>query len=365
MKVKPMTHLERAQAAINNEKVDCLTSCLLTCAVNRRLVGDGTMTYREWATDPEKFAESFVAGQKRFQMDYAVGLMDLSVMAGDLGAHVRMDEQNTPFVDEHIIHSMEDYDKFEVPDITKGRTNVLIKGSGMMCNRLKNEIIPSAFVESPLLALTQSGGAERVFMDMFSDPAPIHRALDVMTEYDKQIAEAMAKEGVGAICWDYLWGNYSVLGDKEYGEFEGDKYAPYLNEITKKNGMAVAIHNCSDLPHLDTQIKKFKPSIYSIAYYPLIPGSPSAKETIEGGYCDHTLVIGNLDPQIFMRDTTEQCVEATKNLCQEVKTALCKKGLNSSYCIATGCEVPPSTKAKLEDIDAVVKATREYGQMEY
>lgn len=365
MKVKEMTPLERGQAALAGEKVDTLTTYPIACGVCRKLIGDGKMTYREWTNKPENFAEAFLQGQKRYKMDFAIGLMDLSVMAGDLGAHVRMDEQNTPFVDEHIVHSMEDYEKFEVPDVTKGRTDILIRGSGLMAEKLKGQVVASAFVEGPLLALSQSAGAERLFMDMFSDPEPIHKALKVMTEYDKQIAEALGKTEVGAICWDYLWGNYSCLGDSEYGEFEGDKYAPYLNDITKKNGMSVAIHNCSDLPHLDTQIKKFKPVIYSMAYYPLIEGSPTAAETIERGYSDNCLVSGNIDPQVFMRSTVEECEKITKNLCQEVKTALCKKGLNSGYCIASGCEVPPSIDCKLENIGAVVDAARKYGAMEY
>jgi len=360
-----MTNFERAQAALANEKVDHLTSYPIACGVCRKLVGDGKMTYRDWANDPEKFASAFIAGQKHFGFDFAIGLMDLSVMAGDLGAHVRMDDQNTPFVDGHIVNSMEDYDKFTVPDITKGRTNVLIKGTEKIAKNLNGKVVTSAFVEGPLLALSQSAGAERLFMDMFSDPAPIHRALKVMTAYDSEIIKAMGKTGINAICWDYLWGNYACLGDAEYGEFEGDKYAPQLNKEVLENGMAMAVHNCADLPHLNTQIKKFKPSIYSMAYYPQIEGSPSATKTIEGGYADHCLVAGQIDPQVFMRSTVEQVTNITRDLCQEVKTALCKRGLKSSYCIASGCEVPPSLECKMENIKAVVDATAKYGQMQY
>lgn len=365
MKVDKMTPEERSKAALANEKVDCLPSYPIACGVCRRLIGDGTMTYREWCSDPEKFAEAFLAGQREFNFDYAIGLMDLSVMAGDLGAHVRMDEQNTPFVDEHMVHSLEDYEKLEVPDITKGRTDVLIKGSGLIAEKLRGTVTTSAFVEGPLLALSQYAGAEQLFMDMFSDPRPIHKALKVTTEYDKQIVEALGQTKIEALCWDYLWGNYSTLGDAEYGEFEGDKYAPYLNDLVKKNGMAVAIHNCADLPHLDTQVKKFKPALFSMAYYPQIEGSPSPSKTIEGGYADNCLMAGSIDPQVFMRSSVEECEQITRDMCQEVKTSLCKRGLNSHWCIASGCEVPPSVNCRLENISAVVDATRKYGQMEY
>jgi uroporphyrinogen decarboxylase len=361
--MKEMTPVERATAAINNEKVDRLTVYPIACGVCRKLIGDGKLTYREWCSDPKLFAQAFVEGQKRFGFDFAVGLMDLSVMAGDLGAHVRMDEQNTPFIDKHINNGPEDYENLKVPDIKKGRTNVLIKGTEHIATGLNGKVITSAFVEGPLLALSQTVGAERLFMDMFTDPAPVHKALKTMTEYDSQIVEALGHTGINALMWDYLWGNYSVLGDQEYKEFEA-KYAEKLNKLVIKNGMAVAIHNCADLPHLNTQIKEYKPSIYSMAYYPLIEGSPSPTKVIEDGYADKCLIAGQLDPQLFIRGTIEQVTTATKDLCHEVKTALCKRGLNSTYCIATGCEVPPDISCKLENISAMVEATKKYGKMD-
>ncbi len=361
--MKEMTHVERVMASLNNEKVDRLPVYPIACGICRKLIGDGKITYREWCNDPKLFAQAFLEGQKEFKMDLAIGLMDLSVMAGDLGAHVRMDEENTPFVDEHIVHSLEDYEKLEVPDIKKGRTGVLIEGTKLIADHLKGTVVTSSFIEGPLLALSQTAGAERLFMDMFMDPAPVHKALKVMAEYDSQVIDAFAETGIEAICWDYLWGNYAVLGDAEYKEFES-QYAKKLNQQVLDNGMAVAIHNCADLPHLNTQVKEFKPSIYSMAYYPQIEGSPDAAEVIGGGYADKCVIAGQLDPQLFMRSTKEQVITATKDLCQEVKTALCKRGLNSTYCISTGCEIPPDINTKMENIKAMVDASNKYSRMD-
>ena len=241
--------------------------------------------------------------------------MDLSVMAGDLGAHIRMDEQNTPFVDDPCIKSLEDYEKLEVPDVTKGRSNVLVKGTGMFVKELASQVITAAFLEGPLLALTQSRGAEFVFKDMYeseSSRAAVHKALHTITEYDKEMVKAFAQEKPAGLVWDYLWGSYSCLGDTEYNEFEGQhKYAGCLNELVVKEGMANCVHNCADLPHLDTQVKQYKSTIYSMAYYPLIPGSPTAKEVIAKGYADNCLMAGNIDPQGYIRWTPEKMQKTT------------------------------------------------------
>ena len=360
-----MTHIERVMAGLTKQPGDRLPAYPIACGVNRKLIGKG-ITYREWAHDPKMYAQGFIEGYKAFHADFAIGLMDLSVMAGDLGAGVRFDEQNTPFVDRTIINDPEDYEKLKVPDVKKGRSAVLLQGTKLYCDALKDKIITAGFVEGPLLALTQSAGAERVFMDMFTNPSAVHAALKTMTEYDIELTKGFGKTGCAALCWDYLWGNYSCLGDAEYEEFEGcKKYAMGLNDLTIKEGMAVAIHNCADLPHLETQIRKFKSVVYSMAYYPLIPGSFSAKEVIEQGFCDDCIVGGNIDPQLFIRAPKEKIIEVTKNLCQEVKTALCKRGINSpKWCIASGCEVPPDVNTKLENIKAVVDTVKQYGKFD-
>jgi uroporphyrinogen decarboxylase len=358
---KAMTHMERGMASIANEPVDRLLVAPLTMGVNRRLIGNG-VTYREWAHDPKLYAQSFIEGYKKFDPDMAVGLMDLSVMAGDLGANVRMDLENTPFVDKHIVHDTEDYEKFEVPDIKKGRSAVLIEGTKQFSQALNKEIICAGFVEGPLLALSQSAGAERLFVDMFNNPSAVHSALKVMTEYDSRMVEGFGTTGCQALCWDYLWGNYSCLGDKEYHEFEV-QYANKLNKLTLDHGMAVCVHNCADMPHLKTQIKDYKTTLYSMAWYPLNPDSPSATQTIEGGYADDCIITGNIDPQLFIRGTVEKISKITADLTKEAKTALCKRGLKSKYCISSGCEVPPDLTTKMENIEAVMQTAKREGSM--
>ena len=81
------------------------------------------------------------------------------------------------------------------------------------------------------------------------------------------------------------------------------------------------------------------------------------------GYADNCLLAGNIDPQAFIRYSNEKIERTTINLLQEVKTALCAKGLNSRYVIASGCEVPPSLTTKMENIKTVIDTTKKYGQV--
>ncbi len=361
--VAPMTPYERAVATLMNEPVDELPAYPLVCGLQRRLLPNQPVTYKTWATDAKVCADSFVEGFKQYKFPYSVLLEDLSVTAHDFGAKVRMDAENTPFVDGHIIHTAEDYEKIAEthPDIHKGRTGHLIEMNKLAAQQLKGKSFLMSFLEGPLLTLTQSGGAEQVMMDMYTDPDAVHKALESTTKFCCEAVTEIATTGVEAMCWDYLWGNYSCLGDPEYMEFEGEKYAKATNEATRKAGIGLAIHNCADMPHLDTQIKLFGVDGYSMAYYPQIPESPTMASVIERGYGEKCTIMGTIDPQLFMRGSYDEAVQVTKELCQDCKTAMCKAGLNSHVCIASGCEVPPDLETKWEVVQGVMDGTHLYG----
>jgi len=362
-----MNHIERTMASLAGEPIDRMLVYPLAMGVLRRLVPgyDGKLSYKDWSENPKLFAQAFIEGQKYFDFDLAIGLMDLSVGAADFGAKVRMDDQNTPFVTDAAWDTVEGYETLEVPDITKGRSGVLIEGTQIFCGALKDEAVCTGFLEGPLLTLTQCAHAEKVFMDMNTSPSAIHKALKVITDYNCDMVTAMNKNRLSAgLAWDLLWGNYACLGDKEYGEFEGnDKYIGRVIKATNDSGQAYIVHNCSDLPHLQTQTNTFHPVVNSMAWYPLIAGSPSPTDVIKQGYADKCLIAGVIETQGFIRWSKEKMEKTTMNLIQEVKTAMCERGLKSTYAISSGCEIPPTFTTKMENIGAVVEMTKKYGQI--
>ena len=90
-----MNHIERAVASLQDKPVDRLSTYPLAMGVCRRTVGDGTMTYREWATDPKKYAAGFIQGQKYFDFDWAIGLAEVfpDGSGGDLPSRQREDDR--------------------------------------------------------------------------------------------------------------------------------------------------------------------------------------------------------------------------------------------------------------------------------
>ena len=69
-----MTHMERGLAALSGEEVDRLTCYPIASGICRKLL-PGNVTYQQWANDPKLFGQAFIAGQKYFDFDFAIGLM--------------------------------------------------------------------------------------------------------------------------------------------------------------------------------------------------------------------------------------------------------------------------------------------------
>lgn len=354
-----MNCMERALAAVQNQPVDRLPVAPLACGVNRRLVGT---SYKTYSTSGEGYADAWIAGWEFFGYDAIVGLGDLSIISADMGAEVSYPEENTPTtMGGGMIKENDDYRRLKVPEINKGtRMWDLVEGVRLTKERLGDQVLILPLIEGPLLALTQLAGTEKVLMDMYRCPDALHEALQTLVEVDKVFCQALVEAGAHGIVMDYLWGNYSCLGDEQYMEFEGAKYAPEVNDYLAELGTAFVLHNCADLPHLDTQISKFKPIVYSYCYYPDIPDSLSTQEVIKQ-YGHETLVLGNLDPQMFVRASADEMRQATENMYREAVEGLQEAGLTSRFCISSGCEVPPALSTNLNNVKVMCDTVREIG----
>ncbi len=267
-------------ASITNQPVDRLSTYPIACGVNRRLVGDGKMTYPRLGQRPEEVRR----GRHRRLQVLRLGLV---LRPDGPVRHGRRPRAPRPHGrPEHPVRGQDHHPQpgglREAARAGRARRAAAASSSrAPRCSseKLENDIITSGFLEGPLLALTQTAGAEKVFMDMINNRSAVHKGLETMTQFDVDFTNAFATTAAPGLCWDYLWGNYSCLGDKEYDEFEGQhKYAGKLNELTTEGRARPSAYTTAPTcPTWTRQVKAFKPVIYTMAYYPLIPGSPIAQ----------------------------------------------------------------------------------------
>ncbi|KKH99594.1 methyltransferase [Methanosarcina sp. 1.H.T.1A.1] len=355
-----MTHIDRTVSAMSDKKVDRLPVYPLACGVLRKFAG---VNYRDYATNAEAFTQSAFLGSKYLDLDMFVGLADLSATSADFGCKIKYPEDDTPSSEGHI----KDYEKIEVPELKEGtRGYELVMASKMAKEKLNKELNTPfiGFHEGPLLTLTQLMGADRVLMDMKTQPDVVLEAVQKCTDYICQLSELFFSEGAcDALCIDNLWSNNVIMSEQDYWKFDGkfvyDQHIP----LFKQYNQPYLIHNCADAVHFETQIKKFGTALYSYAYYEKSreKGSQNYADLIPK-YGDTCCMMGEVNPVEFMDGSAagvQKVKDDTKVLLQNALPVLKENGLQSKYVMSSGCEIPPG--GPLTTVQAMVNTVKELG----
>ncbi len=355
-----MTHIDRTLSAMSDKKVDRLPVYPLACGVLRKFAG---VNYRDYATKAEAFTESAFLGCKYLDLDMFVGLADLSATSADFGCKIKYPEEDTPSSEGHI----KDYEKIEVPELKKGTRGYELVMSSKQAKEKLNKELNTPFIgfhEGPLLTLTQLMGADRVLMDMKTQPDVVLEAVQKCSDYICQLSELFFNEDAcDALCVDNLWSNNVIMSEDDYWKFDGkfvyDQHVP----IFKQYNQPYIIHNCADAVHFETQIRKFGTALYSYAYYEKTrdKGSQNYADLIPK-YGDICCMMGEVNPIDFMDGSAagvQKVKDNTETLLENVLPVLKENGLQSKYVMSTGCEVPPG--GPLTTVQAMVNAVKELG----
>lgn len=355
-----MTHIDRTLSAMSDKKVDRLPVYPLACGVLRKFAG---VNYRDYATKAEAFTESAFLGCKYLDLDMFVGLADLSATSADFGCKIKYPEDDTPSSEGHI----KDYEKIEVPELKKGTRGYELVMSSKQAKEKLNKELNTPFIgfhEGPLLTLTQLMGADRVLMDMKTQPDVVLEAVQKCSDYICQLSELFFNEGAcDALCVDNLWSNNVIMSEEDYWKFDGKFVYDQQIPIFKQYNQPYIIHNCADAVHFETQIRKFGTALYSYAYYEKTrdKGSQNYADLIPK-YGDICCMMGEVNPIDFMDGSAagvQKVKDNTETLLENVLPVLKENGLQSKYVMSTGCEVPPG--GPLTTVQAMVNTVKELG----
>lgn len=355
-----MTHIDRTVSAMSDKKVDRLPVYPLACGVLRKFAG---VNYRDYATKAEAFTESAFLGCKYLDLDMFVGLADLSATSADFGCKIKYPEDDTPSSEGHI----KDYEKIEVPELKKGTRGYELVMSSKQAKEKLNKELNTPFIgfhEGPLLTLTQLMGADRVLMDMKTQPDVVLEAVQKCSDYICQLSELFFNEDAcDALCVDNLWSNNVIMSEEDYWKFDGKFVYDQQIPIFKQYNQPYIIHNCADAVHFETQIRKFGTALYSYAYYEKTrdKGSQNYADLIPK-YGDICCMMGEVNPIDFMDGSAagvQKVKDNTETLLENVLPVLKENGLQSKYVMSTGCEVPPG--GPLTTVQAMVNTVKELG----
>ena len=343
----PLSSLERVLTAFRHKEPDRVPVTPILCSGARQIRG---ISFPEFALNPEKAADAYMAGFDLVGGDIVILLLDLSVEAADFGQKVLYPENSTPRPDhsEPRIKNVEDYAKIRPIDFAEAeRMQAFVKLCRLVVQKIGLRGLVTGFVFGPLGVLSMMRGAEQLFKDCLLCPKEVRKASEAVTGVLLDFVQAQCETGVPAVAIDTLYASRNGLSKPLWEEMEG----PFVREISRKikeNGLHVGVHNCGHNPYFDSQIKFMEPEVFSFAH---LPDDCSSDRELKERYGDQLTLIGYIPTPLLVQGSPQQVMEA----CARQIEVLGKGG---GYVLAPGCEYPPNIP--LTNAFALVRAAEKY-----
>lgn len=344
-----MNAMERMTLTLNHKEADRVPVYPILSGAIRRLVN---ASYKDWATNADICAESFIKAQKEFDLDCIVTLIDLSVECVAWGQELIFPENEAahPNYKNSVIQDLDEYEKIQKVDY---RTNPRMMMHIDVCKKVveaaKGEYPVIAFVFGPLGTLSMLRNQQEMYMDIFDDPDTVKEAAFQVKETLKDYCTALMETGVQGIMFDTLFSSGSIMSKDMWDEMEGDLVQDLAEHVHGLGGL-VMIHNCGGKIYFDRQIARMHPDGISFLYPP--DDCADFKECKEK-YGHLTTLIGAVTPSnAAMGDD-----ETWEKECRDNIDSMKKGG---GFVLATGCEYPAN--ADFARAYKMVEIAKTYGK---
>ena len=109
-----MNGYERIQAAMRGEQPDRVPVVLHNFMLAAREAG---FSQREFGTNPEKAAQSFIQAAEKYDLDGIIMDLDTATIAGALGVPVDFPEDAPARCEKGLLGSLDELDSLDAPDV--------------------------------------------------------------------------------------------------------------------------------------------------------------------------------------------------------------------------------------------------------
>lgn len=238
MSSEKLSHKERLQAVLKGEKPDRIPVAF----------------WRHWPVDDqdsEMLCHVTLEYQKKFDMDWIKLTPSSSYTVTDWGAkhEYRGKAIGERDYTERVIKSVDDWNKIEVLDITKGRYGDTLKALEKVIKQRDKEtpVLMTIFTASRIAGYM--AGDDQVPIYLRKYPEVMKRALDAISETTENFVKACFDRGVDGIFLSTFAASYEVMSEAEHDEFS----RPYDLRVldAAKDGWLNTIHLHGQYPMFD------------------------------------------------------------------------------------------------------------------
>jgi len=275
--------------------------------------------------DAKKSAAAHLAFFDRFQPDSLVVYNDIYLELEAMGCDLIFPDANISHVKSTMLEDQSQLADLKVPDPAKdGRLPYFFE----VCER-----VSSAVRKTATMGLGHSGpwnlalhlrGAERLLVEVVTDPDFVHELMTFTTEVVRSMGDALIEAGFSPSLGEAS-ASCSLISPKIYKEFI-KPYHKTLCEYFKTKKAFMSLHVCGFIDPIMEDILDTGVGFISL-------DAPSSLEKLVSLSRGDVAIMGNVSTALFASGTQE---EMEKEIDDCIETAAARSG----FVLCSGCEIP-------------------------
>ncbi|NLH73235.1 MAG: methylcobamide--CoM methyltransferase [Verrucomicrobia bacterium] len=294
-------------------------------------------------TRAEAQLEAQQALRERYNSQFVLTAMDLSVEAEAFGCTIALSDSEVPTVTARLVTSLEQADRLAVPRPGRGRTKVYLEAVRLL-RRMSGEPFVFAGCIGPFSLTARLVEVSEAMELTIAEPELMHILLAKSTQFLTEYIRAFRAAGAqGVIMAEPAAGLLSPRGLATFS-------SAYIRRVVAEVGcgeFSIVLHNCAaKLLHL--------PAILETGLKAFHFGAPMDIVGALEKVGPDVVVCGNLDPaSVFVNQPpTEVSAQAAR--------LLAATAAHRNFVLSSGCDLPPNTP--LGSLDAFYLALKTAGQ---
>jgi MtaA/CmuA family methyltransferase len=337
-----MNSLERTIDFIENKKVDRLPFHPIFMQFAARFAKVG---YRDFCLEPMVKCQANIKCAKEFGTDWVNVMSDPYAEAEAFGLKVEYPVNSLPVVKEYLVKDIDQIDDLTIPVIQENKRLVSRLQEVDIYKRLVgDEFFITGWVEGPLAEYCDIRGMSEAFLDFYSYPEKMEKALDIITEFSMNFAEEQVRAGAHCI----------GVGDAACSQISPDLYQQFIFGREKmlidhihSLGAKVKLHICGNTSAILPDMIKTGADIVDIDHQVV------SMEDFTHLLSENQVFSGNSDPVSVIQDGTPEKIRGS--------VISCYRQTKGRGIVSAGCEVPVG--ASFENIREYMKAAHEVQNM--
>ena len=300
-------------------------------------------TVLDAVTDGCVHYEAIKALTERYPSDAVTVIMDLTVEAEAFGAEIAFADNEVPAVVGHMLDTVDDIHKLEVPSMKKGRVPEFLKANLLAARNITDRPVLGGCI-GPFSLAGRLYDMSGIMMLIYEDPEAADELLSKCTTFITRYCRALKATGVNGVMMAEPAAG--LLSDADCERFSS-KYVKQIVDAVQDDTFSLILHNCGNTGQCTAAMVKTGAAAYHFG------NKIDMVQALHDVPAD-VPAMGNLDPVSLFKDATpEEMRKATLDLLNATKDF-------PNFVLSSGCDTPPHTP--FENIDAFYEAVREWNK---